>query len=82
MLPRIEIDKEKCQGLKCRLCLEVCPNRVLAVVGKVPAQKGRVRSRDQFVVEEQRPQFCTVCLDCVAVCPEHCIRISRDGGNA
>jgi 2-oxoglutarate ferredoxin oxidoreductase subunit delta len=61
----LDIDKDKCTA--CGECVEVCPNKVLKVVGI------------KFIIHHQhinvvKPEDCTGCLSCVEACPEGAIR--------
>jgi 2-oxoglutarate ferredoxin oxidoreductase subunit delta len=63
----IVIDIEKCKG--CGLCVEVCPQKVIALGDKVNA-KGYFYAD---VVNEN----CTACENCVLICPDTVITLYR-----
>jgi len=54
-LPEIKIDSERCDG--CGVCIDVCPRRVLA-----KSEEGKI--------EIKRLLECTLCKDCMTVCPK------------
>lgn len=83
MLPKITVDYSKCTDpLSCRKCLLICPMHVLGLGTKVGAKKFHEIPRDQFKVDGVRLEKCTVCLDCVKVCPTSAIQVSFNGGVA
>lgn len=76
MLPTITVDDKKCTDpLSCRKCLLVCPTHVLGLGTKVGPQKFREIDRSQFIVAGVRFEKCTVCRDCVKVCPKNAIQV-------
>ncbi|MDD4956997.1 MAG: 4Fe-4S binding protein [Candidatus Omnitrophica bacterium] len=70
---RVKIDAEKCKG--CVLCVDVCPNGVLALSDKVN-KKGM-----QYVVVEH-PEKCTGCGLCAIMCPDCGIEIEIEKDSA
>ena len=66
---KLVIDKEKCKG--CRLCIEVCPGKVLAI-GEAVNRKG-----ERYVVVKNRDK-CTLCGLCALVCPDCAIEITEE----
>jgi len=60
---RIEIDRERCEGPSCALCVEVCDRGVLDVKG------------DEVVIVNL--EACDACDECVRVCPNDAIDIYR-----
>lgn len=61
------IDVEKCKG--CELCLEACPEDVLALANTIN-QKGY---RYAISINDK----CTGCANCATVCPEAIITVYR-----
>jgi formate hydrogenlyase subunit 6/NADH:ubiquinone oxidoreductase subunit I len=59
----VEFDYEKCSG--CSLCVEACPADTLLFQDKKPHLK------------QGRMNECMACGDCVAICPEGAIRLTR-----
>ena len=77
------IDRERCEGKED--CVRACPYSVFEVrrLGREERSslslKGRLKAlvhggRQAFAVRADR---CHACAICVAVCPEHAIRLSR-----
>ncbi len=64
---RVIIRAERCKG--CRLCLEVCPPRVLGM-GALNAQGYQVA----VLLDNAR---CTSCTACAIICPESAITVFR-----
>mgnify|MGYP005840372909 CR=1 FL=1 len=58
----LEINEEWCKG--CRLCVEACKHDVIKIgeIGKVQVDK---------------PEKCSMCGQCEAVCPDFAIRVNR-----
>jgi ferredoxin len=59
----VVFDYDKCSG--CRLCVEACPADTLLFVEKKPRLK------------QDKQNECMACGDCVAICPEGAIRLTR-----
>ena len=53
------IDKHKCTV--CGLCVDVCPENVLAI--------------DAGALVTANPTACTMCADCESVCPEQAVSV-------
>jgi 2-oxoglutarate ferredoxin oxidoreductase subunit delta len=62
----LRIDKEKCKG--CKLCIEVCPQKVLGM-------DGGVNKKGIQYISVQYPDRCTKCGLCALVCPDCAIEI-------
>ena len=77
MLPTITVDDEKCGGAySCRKCIVACPMHVLGLGTSVGVQKYREVDPQWFVVRGVRLDKCTVCGDCMSVCPNDAIEVS------
>ncbi|MFP4382721.1 MAG: ferredoxin family protein [Spirochaetia bacterium] len=57
---RVEIDPSQCKG--CRLCIEICPKKCLALSAGINALG--------YQYAEFREEHCTACGLCYYVCPE------------
>ena len=64
----IVVDNERCKG--CALCVEACPQDVIALAKKVNV------SGYPFV-EVVSQDNCIGCASCAIVCPDGCITVSR-----
>ena len=64
----IIIDKEKCKG--CMLCINVCPQKILA-------KAKDVNSKGLEYVKVVDPEKCTGCGLCYTMCPDSVIEISE-----
>jgi len=67
-MAKIDIEQERCKG--CRLCVSVCPKKII-VIGSSFNQKGY-----SFPVMTDEVQ-CTGCALCAEMCPDICIRVWR-----
>lgn len=77
MLPTITVDDKKCHDpLDCSKCLLICPTHVLGLGTKVGPRKFQEIDPSQFIVAGVRFEKCTVCMDCVNVCPKSAIQVS------
>jgi 2-oxoglutarate ferredoxin oxidoreductase subunit delta len=65
----ILIDAERCKG--CQLCVEVCPQQVLAL----DETRLNVRGYHPAVLLDSA---CTGCALCALVCPDVCITVYRE----
>ena len=64
----IEIDTTRCKG--CVLCVEACPQDVIALAGKVNVH-------GYPYVEPKNLEACVGCASCAIVCPDGCITVYR-----
>jgi 2-oxoglutarate ferredoxin oxidoreductase subunit delta len=64
----VVVDKEGCKG--CELCVEACPEDVLALYNEV-------NSRGYHFSYMKYPDLCIGCANCGVVCPDTCISIYR-----
>ena len=79
-LPRITIDQEKCTvPFLCKKCLRACPMAVFRLrndMTKVERQKELdPRIPGNYVVSAYYRNKCTVCNQCLEVCPVGAIKI-------
>lgn len=65
----IIVDTERCKG--CALCIEACPQHILALSGKSVNHKG------YSYATLAQPGACTGCASCAIVCPDACITVYR-----
>ena len=78
--PTITIDQEKCTvPFLCKKCLQICPEAVFHVTRVMKYEK-RLEEMDpridgQYVLFTQRRDRCTVCNQCIDVCPVDAIKI-------
>ena len=83
MLPVITIDEAKCRNpLACGKCVLICPTNVLNLNCEVPPQKFREADPSDYRVRGIHLLACSVCMECVNICPEEAIQVSFDGGRA
>jgi 2-oxoglutarate ferredoxin oxidoreductase subunit delta len=64
----VVIEKEGCKG--CELCIEACPESVLAL-------NREVNSRGYHYSYMENPDACIGCANCGVVCPDTCITVYR-----
>jgi 2-oxoglutarate ferredoxin oxidoreductase subunit delta len=64
----VVVNKEGCKG--CALCVEACPEDVLAL-------NKDVNSRGYHYSYMENPEACIGCANCGVVCPDTCITIYR-----
>lgn len=64
----VVVDKEGCKG--CELCVEACPENVLALFREV-------NSRGYHYSFMENPDACIGCANCGVVCPDTCITVYR-----
>ena len=64
----IVVNTDRCKG--CSLCVEACPQEVIAL-GK------RVNVHGYPYVEPVRGEACVGCAACAVVCPDGCITVYR-----
>lgn len=65
----IIVNADRCKG--CQLCVEACPQHVIALVPR------RVNVHGYPYVEAARPDQCIGCASCGIVCPDGCITVYR-----
>lgn len=65
----IVIDSNRCKG--CTLCIDACPQGVIAVAAR------KVNSHGYPYVEAVNVDKCTGCTSCAMVCPDGCITVYR-----
>lgn len=63
----VVIDKDTCKG--CGLCIDACPQEVLAF-------SKEVNSKGYFYSSKVKDD-CTGCTNCASVCPDVCITVYR-----
>jgi 2-oxoglutarate ferredoxin oxidoreductase subunit delta len=64
---RIQPAVELCKG--CRLCVEFCPKKVLALTD------GEINEKGFPFVKVEKGEECVGCLTCTTVCPDGVIEI-------
>ena len=64
----IVVDTERCKG--CALCMEACPQDVIALAKKVNVH-------GYCYVEPANAEACVGCTSCAIVCPDGCITVYR-----
>jgi 2-oxoglutarate ferredoxin oxidoreductase subunit delta len=64
----VVVDTEGCKG--CGLCVEACPEGVLAL-------HMEVNSRGYHFSYMENPEACIGCSNCGVVCPDTCLTIYR-----
>ena len=64
----IVVDMDRCKG--CALCVEACPQNVIALAKKV-------NKSGYPVVEVVSQENCVGCASCAIVCPDGCITVYR-----
>ncbi len=65
----IVVNTDRCKG--CSLCIEACPEHVLALADK------KVNVHGYPYVEVVLPDECIGCASCGIVCPDGCIAVYR-----
>jgi 2-oxoglutarate ferredoxin oxidoreductase subunit delta len=68
----IFIDHERCKG--CNLCVQFCPQEVIALDGSRLNAKGYHPAT--LITDEDHE--CTGCAICAVVCPDVCITVYRE----
>lgn len=66
----IVIDAEQCKG--CGLCVEACPQQVIALGSGINA-------RGQFFATAASPRRCIGCRSCAIACPDAAIEVHVRG---
>ena len=67
-MPKVVIEQERCKG--CRLCVEFCPPKVLAMSSTL----NMLGFYPVVLIDEER---CTSCAACAIVCPDIAITVYR-----
>lgn len=67
-MPKVVVLAEYCKS--CGLCVEVCPNKVLAI-GNKPNQKG------YYVVQVVDEANCIGCKLCGTICPDIALEVYK-----
>ncbi|MDR3222795.1 MAG: 4Fe-4S dicluster domain-containing protein [Methanobrevibacter sp.] len=57
----INLDQDKCKGLECGECVDVCPMEIFQFEGDK--------------VNINHPEDCIICEVCVDICPNQCISV-------
>jgi len=79
MMPRIDIERGKClTPFECKRCLQVCPQAVF-VVAPTKVERLKHTAPEDYEVQAVFRDKCTVCMDCVRVCPTDAIRVKVGG---
>ena len=69
-MPKPIIEKDRCKG--CELCINACPEDVLAMSSEINA-------KGYFFPSVEHPDDCTGCRYCLLVCPDTAIQIENKG---
>jgi len=71
----IKISREKCKNpLECALCLRICPTAVFYAYPQKFNMFEETPS-EEYVLTPRFKLLCTVCYECVKVCPNNAIEI-------
>ena len=70
-MPRgtVVIDADRCKG--CGLCIEACPQKVLAF-------SGNLNRSGYDVAHMEKPEACVGCAFCAMTCPDVAIAVYRE----
>lgn len=63
-MAKIIIDYNKCEGVDCAECVDVCPMEVLILEG------------DKVIIQDA--DECSLCEVCMDVCPHECIEVKDE----
>lgn len=66
---RLEIDPNRCKA--CRLCIEVCPRKVLGLAADLNA-------KGYHPAAALHQEKCTACALCALVCPDGAIAVYKE----
>ncbi len=69
-MSQIVIDRDRCKG--CELCVNACPQRILAMGGEINA-------KGYFFAEVAEPKRCIGCRLCCITCPDVAIQMRVSG---
>jgi len=72
MKGKVVINSEKCKG--CRLCIEVCPKKVLV-------SSSKNNHLGVYVVEIVEKEECIGCSRCAMICPDVAIEVYKCNTN-
>jgi NADH-quinone oxidoreductase subunit I len=78
MIPKITVDRDRCRTpYQCKRCLQVCPQAVFMVL---PREMSTFRENDpeEYDLLPVFKDKCTLCNDCVRVCPLDALAISLE----
>jgi 2-oxoglutarate ferredoxin oxidoreductase subunit delta len=65
----VHIEEERCKG--CSLCVDACPQGILAL------NTERFNSKGYFPVHLMNPDDCTGCAVCAIICPDVVFTVYR-----
>lgn len=65
----IVVNTDRCKG--CTLCVDACPNDVIALAAK------KVNVHGYPYVVDVNPDACVGCASCAIVCPDGCITVYK-----
>jgi len=66
----VHIEEERCKG--CSLCVDACPQHVLAL------SMDRFNAKGYFPVYLVKPDACTGCAVCAIICPDVVFTVYRE----
>jgi len=74
-IPKINIDGAKCVSpLECGKCLRICPQAIFSVR---PAKLEKFKESSEYILYAPYRANCTMCNECVQVCPTKAIEIGE-----
>lgn len=60
------IEREKCTGNKCKICVELCPVSIFKI------------EENLIIIETENEDECTFCNLCIEECPQGAIKIKKE----